>query len=129
MELLKYKIFTPSAIPHDKTNIIIVKNEVGEDFEVVISELKDINTNKAQKHISVMERVLIKKGTNYEYSLKSSDVYGVVTLKELNAITVLQTFSRSYGQQNASIELVPVHYESEVSLVLNEESKCYFILS
>ena len=67
LELLKYRIFTPSVIPHDKTNTILIKNEVGEDMDIVISELKDVNeTNSSHKHMSIMERVTLMKNTAFE---------------------------------------------------------------
>lgn len=123
LELLKYKLLSNSSIPQDAANTITIKNEMGVDLQIVVAELKDINTRtNAHKHMSVMDTVTLSSGETHEHLIKTANAYGVVTIKDLQAITEIHNYSRSYGQQNASVDRIPVHYESEASLVLNEES-------
>lgn len=125
LELMKYQVFSEAPTSHgDSSNEIMMKNELGHDITVVISELREMNaTSNSHKHLSVLETLSVREGQSIPFSLQDSDSYGVVTVQELKAIGIQPYYQRTYNRGNDNVEKIEVSYESEASLVLNKKSR------
>lgn len=125
LELMKYQVFSEVPTSHgDSSNEILIKNELGHDITVVVSELREMNaTSNSHKHLSVMETLSVKEGQSIPFSLRDSDSYGVVTVQELKVMGIQPYYQRTYNRGNDNVEKIEVSYESEASLVLNKKSR------
>ena len=119
LELLKFRIFSPSTTPYDFLNDVLIKNNVGSDMNVTLSEMTEINTSKnLHKHIIKRDSIYLSSQEDVrKVSLSSANVVGVITIDSLKG----QKLHPKTG------EIVSVTYESKASLVLNEDSSTIII--
>ena len=113
LELLKFRIFSPSATSYDHANDVLIQNRIGSEMNVILAEMTEINTSKnLHKHVLKKDTVLIPSHDDYHFSLSSASAFGVITIDSLKG----QKLHPKTG------EIVSVTYESKASLVLNEDS-------